>query len=144
MSTRWNNALKLQKTPKVCKKVPPPPPTAETQFKTFPLQAYAAWDDPHTPLEQKISGTCSLTPHPTAYIHQGIIAGDRAHLELSLQWNRFALEFTYTISLYIDQIFQKSVFVVFTQPSPQLPFAAGLFTWKASPTSEHVESKIFS
>ncbi len=144
MSTRWNNGLKLQKTPKVCKKVPPPPDPATTSFHTFPLQAYALWSDSQTPLEQVISGTTNLTAHQSTFTHTGTIRGGRASLDLLLQWNVLTSDFTYTVSLYILGVFEKSVSVTFADPTALLPFAAGLFVWNPPGLPECVESKIYS
>lgn len=144
MSTKWNNALKLQKTPKVCKKVPPPPGAPDNQFRYFPLQAYAYWSDPGTPLEQSVSGYTSLTAYPPLHMHEGQITGDRASLLLTLQWHTFTLEFLYTVSLYINSIFTKSVDVAFSDPTAELPFMAGLFTWQTPGIPEIIQSKIYS
>ena len=144
MSTKWNNALKLQKTPKVCKDVPPPPPEDETTFHEYPLQAYASWRDGHTPLEQQVSGMTTLEPDPPNYTHSGWIEGERASLELVLLYNPISLEFLYTITLWIGGLEDDMVSVTFKNPTASLPFAAGLFVWNSPDQTKYVESKIYS
>jgi len=143
MSTKWNNNLKLQKTPKVCKKVPPPG-WPDDQFRYFPLQAYAMWYDPQTPLEQSLSGYTSLTPYPSLDVHEGQIIGDSALLNIHLQWDPFMVQFVYTVSLYINSIFTKAVDVTFSDPTAALPFMAGLFTWQWPGNPEIIQSKVYS
>lgn len=144
MSTKWNNALRLQKTPKVCKKVPRPPPPETTTFHRYPLQAFATWSDSQTPLEQQISGLTTLEAFPDIFEHDGWIQGERASLHLVLLWNEITLQFLYTITLYIGGIPVKSVSVRFTDPPAALPFTAGLFTWDTPGLPEIVTSKIYS
>jgi len=144
MSTKWNNKQKLQKTPKVCKKVPPPPGPPTNTFHHYPLQAYGYWRDRQTPLEQEISGYTTLAAFPTFNYHEGWIRATRAALLLHLQWTPHLLQFTYTVSLYINDVFAHSHFVDFTDPTDELPFMAGMFTWETPGLPELIRSKIYS
>ncbi len=144
MSTKWNNNLRLQKPPKVCKFVPPPPDPPTTDFPNYPLQAFADWTEPGTPLEQSIAGYTSLTPDPLHNRHYGEIGATRARLTLTLQYIPPTLQFVYTIRLYVNDVFNDSVSVTFSNPPAKIPFAAGLFTWDDPTKPKLVHSKIYS
>ncbi len=144
MSTKWNNHQRLQKTPKVCKKGPEDLPLHLQDFRNYPLQAYAHWRDLSTTVQHDISGIALLTPNRHALSHDGWIYGNVDKLRLTLDWDYFFHLFTYTVSLYEYGLFQKSVRKTFTQPPPNLPWIAGMFTWHDYATDEHIESKIYS
>lgn len=144
MSTKWNNSQKLQKTPKVCKKGPADLPENLRQFRYYPLQAYASWDDRSGTQFHIISGIAQLQPSPISLEHVGWIQGDPNALRLILQWNPVDEVFVYTVELYFLSSLQRSVSVTFSDPRPALPWIAGLYTWHDYDTNEHVESKIYS
>lgn len=144
MSSKWNNAQKLQKTPKVCKAGPETLPPELRQFRYYPLQAHADWKQSITPLEAAITGIALLIPNPALLSHSGRILGTRTRLDLHLQYFPDTESFIYTISLFINDVFDNAVFVEFSQPAAALPFAAGLFTWDETAEQLLVHSKIYS
>jgi len=144
MSSKWNNAQKLQKTPAVCKKGPTALPPSITEFHAYPLQCHVHWTDPRTPFESDICGIATLDGNPALQIHTGQILGDRARLALSLDYDPLTERFVFTISLFVSDIFDNAVFVEFQHPEPYLPFVAGMFTWGSPTTFPYVHAKIFS
>ncbi len=144
MSTKWNNHQRLQKTPAVCKKGPPDLPLDLRDFHGYPLQAYASWTRPGSTGLIDISGMTVLDANPAISSHAGRILGTNVWIDLLLVWNPIAQAFTYTVSLFENEMFSDARFVEFNKPTNQLPFAAGLFTWGDSTTSEIVTSKIYS
>lgn len=144
MSTKWNNNQRLQKTPKVCKKPPDPLPLPAQAFQRYPLQAFASWKDPFSPLDALITGNVLLAAQPSINFHAGIIRGSTHSLELDLEWRPVAKEFVYRISLLLGAIVLDDRTVIFTHPIDELPFVAGMFTWEHDGSTAVVRSKIFS
>ncbi len=144
MSTKWNNSQKLQKTPAVCKASPDPLDPRLRIFRYYPLQAQADWSTPATPLEASISGTTQLVANPHLETHTGSIHGDRTRIDINLTFDPILKQFSLTVSLFIEDIFQDFRFVQFTEPTNDLPFVAGLFTWDDPTTQTVIHCKIFS
>ncbi len=144
MSTKWNNNQRLQKTPKVCKI-----PTAAAAlnlaaFADYPLQAFASWKNPSSPLEAFITGSAVLEPIPMSNLHFGRIQGSTHALELDLIYIPLTRIFNYTVSLMLGAAVLTVRMVQFDDEHPKLPFVAGLFTWEHDGTSDVVHSKIYS
>ncbi len=143
-SSKWNNSQKLQKTPKVCKKGPDPKDPNTMRFHYYPLQAEADWTSGLSPVEASISGMTTLIAEPMNHRHMGTITSGHLSLELVLQWFPSTQSFTYTISLFVSSVFEDAVFVDFSNPPPEIPFRAGMYTWYDPATQTTVHSIIMS
>lgn len=144
MSTKFNNAQKLQKTPKVCKKPPLALPPSLESFYGYPLQAYASWTNPFSPLDGSIAGLVALKPNPPGNLHFGRIQGDPHSLEIDLSWDPNQLEFLLVLTLLLGMTVIDSRSRTFSNPTPELPFAAGMFTWTNDGTTVYADCKILS
>lgn len=144
MSTKWNNAQNLQKTPKVCKKPPVILPPSLESFFGYPLQAYASWTNPFSPLDAAIAGMVKLTPFPLTNLHFGRIQGSQHALEIDLIYDPTTQSFTLILSLLIDVEVLDSRSRTFSGPEPVHPFAAGMFTWTDDGTPVYADCKILS
>jgi len=144
MSTKWNNAQKLQKTPKVCKKQPPAFPPEFDEFQYHTLQAFASWSNPFSPLDGEIAGMVQLHAVPESHLHFGRILGVTHDIELDLIYDPDNETFYYTISLMAGSTVIDQRSVEFTSPTATLPFVAGLFTFDNDGTTSTVKSKIYS
>lgn len=144
MSTKWNNAQNLQKTPKVCKKAPLALPPSLESFFGYPLQAYASWTDPFTPLDGSVAGMVVLKPFPLSKLHFGRIQGSPHSLEVDLIWDPDPMTFSLTLTLLLDMTVLDSRSRTFSHPEPVHPFAAGMFTWSDDGSNVTADCKILS
>jgi len=144
MNTRFNNNQGLQATPKICRKGPEGWKYFDFFFPDYPLQAFASWQDPFTPLDATISGTAILDPFPASDLHFGIIQGDPNHLELDLIYNAAMQSFSLVIQLMLGATILDSVSAAWSEPSPVVPWKSEYFTWKPPAKSYLVECKIYS
>jgi len=144
MSTKWNNSQNLQPTPKVCKKGPDSFPVGTFDFANYPLQAYASWVDPFSPLDAMISGQTILDPNPVLYLHFGTIEGDPNYLEIDLIWNPITEQFGLVVQLLLGLAVIDSVQVNFSEPRPGIPFETELFLFEDPAHTRRVQCKIMS
>ena len=144
MSSRFNKNQVLQPTPKICHKGPEGWKYYDFAFPVYPLQAYAIWTDPFTPLDASISGTTILNPLSTSNLHAGIISGDPNSIEIDLIYDLLNNEFSLVIQLMLGTTILDAVAKTWNEPPPFLPWTAGLFVWNDPATSFYVECKIYS
>lgn len=144
MSTKWNNAQKLQKTPKVCKKQPPDFPPEFDLFNRYPLQCYVYWSQPFTPVDGSLAGWTTLQAYPESNLHFGSVAATDISIEVDLLYNDVTKVFTLTVQIlhYPDILESRSV--QFSEPPAKLPFEFGLYTWEPGETTATVRIKILS
>ena len=144
MSSKFNKGQKTQKTPKVCKIPPIPFPPSTQEFEQYPLQAFASWKNPFSPLDTEISGYADLAADATSHIHFGTIKGDPHSLELDLIYDPVTKIFTYTVTLLEGPTVIDDRVITFADPAALLPYEAGMITWDKDGTTDTVRSKIYS
>lgn len=144
MSSKFSGNTPLQKNFKVCKIPVASEELNRANFADYPLQAFAAWRDPFSPLDAKISGYTVLRAIPELNLHAGRIQGTQHAIELDLIYNPDTLRFTYIITLLAGNSVIEDRMLVFDEPQPQLPFSPGYFTFEAPGSSATVTSKIYS
>lgn len=144
MSSRFNKNQALQPTPKICHKGPGGWKYYDFVFPVYPLQAYAYWTDPYTPLDASIAGQTILDPYPASNLHFGVITGDPNHLEIDLIYIPAIEEFTLTIQLMEGTTTLDSVQKIWNEPLPIIPWQTHLITWDPPYQSYYVECRIFS
>lgn len=144
MSSKFSGNTQLQKNFKVCKIPVATPALNRAAFKDYPLQAFAMWKDPFSPLDAAISGYVTLRPLPDLNLHFGRINGTSHALELDLIFNPMTLRFTYVITLLEGITELDTRTAIFDEPQPGLPFTAGQFTFHPNGTSATITSKIYS
>ncbi len=144
MSSKFNSRQNLQGTPKVCKKGPTTFPVGTFDFAKYPLQAFASWHDPFSPLDGAISGQTELTPFPGLDLHFGTIEGNPNYLEIDLIWNPLTNEFGLVVQLLLGLAVLDSVQVNFAEPQPGIPFETELFLFEDPTHSRRVQCKIMS
>jgi len=144
MSTKFNNTARLQKTPAVCKLGPEDLPIEQRQWGWYPLQAFAHWSDSGTPVEGLISGMCDLTPNAGHTIYQGFIAAEAATLDLSLTFDAPSEEFILHLSYRREDAEIDSHTFRWGGQLPNIPFAAGLFTFDDTGSAKFIQAKIYS
>lgn len=144
MSSRFNNNQLLQPTPKICHEGPEGWKYYDFAFPVYPLQAYALWTDPFSPLDASISGTTILDPFSASDLHFGTITGDPNSLEIDLIYDLLNNEFSLIIQLMHGTTTLDAVAKTWDEPLPIIPWQAGLFVWDDPTTSFYVECKIYS
>lgn len=144
MSTKWNNAQKLQKTPKVCKKGPDDLPPELQQFRYYPLQAWIDWKDTISSDPFTIAGIVDLEAFPASNVHNGSLRTETFILTANLAHHVFPHLFTYTVTVTIIGVGSDAVLTQFTEPLAELPFTAGQFTWIRDSGNNVIQSKIYS
>lgn len=144
MSTKYSGNTHLQKNFKVCKIPVANEELNRANFRDYPLQAFALWRDPFSPLDGKISGYTVLRAVPGLNLHAGRIEGTENALELDLIYNPATLRFTYIVTLLDGLLVLDDRTIVFDEPQPGLPFTAGLFSFTGGGSTAIVRSKIYS
>lgn len=144
MSSKFNNAPVLQKTPKICKVPPEKLPNELKQFANWTLQAYAKWVDPFSPLDGFIEGQTLLHPYPLAQDHKGIILGNPHSLNLILIYDPDTQIFIYTIELRMSGVLLETAETTWPDAKPLIPFKTDLFKFEDPTKTRTVQSKIFS
>lgn len=144
MSSKFSGNTPLQKNFKVCKIPVANEELNRANFADYPLQAFASWRDPFSPLDAMISGYTVLRAIPELNLHAGRIEGTQHAIELDLICNPDTLRFTYIITLLLGNTVLEDRMLYFDEPQPQLPFSAGLFTFEETGSSATVKSKIYS
>lgn len=144
MSTKWNNSLQMQKTPKVCKIPPDRLPKSLTQFQNYPLQAFALWSNPFSPVDGRISGNAQLAAEPASNLHFGVITGTLFSIETDLHYDPVTEIFDLTISLLQGALLLNWRTIQFIEPKAVLPFSLHMITWDHDGTSNYVQVRIMS
>jgi len=144
VNTRWNNNLRLQKTPKVCKKQPEALPPDLKTFQHYPLQAFALWSNPFSPMDARVSGNTLMAAEPLANLHFGEIKGVNFNIELDLFYDTLTEQFTITVSLLAGGGLLDQRARTFTDPKAVLPFSLAMITWDHDGTTDYVQVRIMS
>jgi len=143
-SSKFNNAQKLQKTPKVCKKPPIPLPPSEETFGKYTLQGFATWRNAIFNPQVSLGGLAAMPPTNPLGTHKGLIEADPYGLEIVLFYNSFSKDFQLTINLRDHGFGVGTAIAFFTEPQPGIPFQTQLFNLSNPAIGTTVYARVFS